>query len=849
MQEEIDQQHASEAARRSRYLVDLRAIPSSKHKKKTVPIIAWLRQIFFEIKRQKTAVKTQPVLALEKKSLRRPAPKLGSVLHSVAGTFALPFVSFGRLLVAVFHWFQLSPKKLTLFLQKTWRVFNFLNFASLNKLRQSGKGPKSASDPAEPQAYFEYADQLPLGFVESAEVDRPSFGRFNFRLALSFFTVLLVLILPMKGFSYFESLDDLRIKVMTSSEAAINDLFKAGSSANKMNFSGASTSFTDASKNFTSAQSNLGQINSLIFEIAKIIPNDQAKLAGNSKSIVDAGKIVSDLGLAVSSSVDGLVNDRHAGLDVALKNLVTNGQKAVVLSEQLDQVLATIDANVLPANVQPKFNDLRSRAGIFHNSLAELTEIAQKLIILTGVDHDTRYLLVFQNNSEMRASGGFFGSYALLDFSKGKIKKIEVPAGGTYDVEAGYLDRIVSPTPLHIVNPLWHLWDANWWYDWPTTANKLAYFYEKSGGPTVDGVISFTPTVIEDILRAYGPVDLTKDYGVVVTADNFWQVAQTFSEQKQDVTLKPKRIIGDLFNKMVAEMPNRLNRPMLLAIYSAFEKSLYEKQAMVYFKNSELADFARIYGWDGRAKETAGDYLAVINSSVAGGKSDREIDQTIKHHAMVLADGSVIDELEIVRTHQAIRGADFTGVRNVDWLRVYVPAGSELIEARGFNAPDAKYFQNPDPTWKTDADLDPEEKNFQLDQLSGTKIYQELGKTVFANWTMIDPGETKHLYLKYRLPFKVVKEVKPDMAEPLARLLNIKTKNYLSYGLLAQKQPGSLRVKFESSLNTEPYQRAVPSELAWSYPASLSVNTSTSGWLTEADFDQDLYFAELLSQK
>jgi len=78
---------------------------------------------------------------------------------------------------------------------------------------------------------------------------------------------------------------------------------------------------------------------------------------------------------------------------------------------------------------------------------------------------------------------------------------MEVPSGGGYDTEAGLTEFIAAPEPLHLVDPLWHFWDANWWPDWEKSAKKLMWFYEKSDGPTVDGVISITPTVIEKIIR------------------------------------------------------------------------------------------------------------------------------------------------------------------------------------------------------------------------------------------------------------------------------------------------------------------------------------------------------------
>jgi hypothetical protein len=671
----------------------------------------------------------------------------------------------------------------------------------------------------------------------------------KFRPLAGFVVVLFVLILPFKGFSYFESLDDLRVQVLTSSTAAVKELFSAGQSAGKLDLKAAGSNFSEASKQFATAEAQLGEINSLLFDLAKLLPNKEAKLAGYSKTVVEAGKLLSDVGLHLTKAVDGVISGGAQGIGVSLNNFTDEGDQALAKAQKLSELLETINTDDVPAKYKATFIELKDKAKLFNGSLASLVQAVDKLKVFAGMERDTRYLLVFQNNAEMRASGGFFGSYALLDFSRGKIKNLEVPAGGTYDVEAGYHDRIIAPTPLQMVNPLWHLWDANWWYDWPTTAKKLSWFYEKSGGPTVDGVISLTPTVIEDFLRAYGPVDMTKDYGVVITPENFWQVTQEFSEQKPDVTTKPKRIIGDMFQAIIADFPNRLNKPTLLKLVLGIEKSFNEKQALLYFKNEDLAKWVASYGWDGQAKQTSQDYLAVINSSVGGGKSDREITQRINHSATVLADGSVIDEVEIIRTHPVSRGAQFTGVRNVDWLRVYVPQGSELIEASGFRAPDQKYFEKPDPSWTFDESLAAEDKNFQVDQQSGTKIYQEFGKSVFANWTMVDPGETVRLYFKYKLPFRATKQIASEWPVQVADLFGLKGTEIVSYGLLAQKQPGSLNTTLQSSLNIGPYYRASRAQEVWHYPKEPEMKTSDQGWSVELPFLTDQYFATLFEKK
>jgi hypothetical protein len=481
-----------------------------------------------------------------------------------------------------------------------------------------------------------------------------------------------------------------------------------------------------------------------------------------------------------------------------------------------------------------------------------------------GSADDKRYLLVFQNNTEMRATGGFIGSFALVDFRDGKIKNIEVPGGGSYDTEAGLYAKVKAPEPLRLVNPLWHFWDANWWPDWPTSARKLMWFYEKSDGPTVDGVISFTPTVIERMLEIIGPVEIAgacpensatttasrencaASSSLIINADNFLTTVQELAEQKPDVTKQPKKIIGDLMAKIMEELPKRLNKDTLINLLGAMEDSLNEKHILFYFTDDELQKKIENYGWGGNVKQTAWNYLSVINTNIGGGKSDKSMEETINHETEILADGSIINTLEIKRAHNGEKGEPFSGVRNVDWMRIYVPQGSELISASGFKRPADIYFEEPDPGWQDDPDVYAGESAAKTDKTSGTEIYNEAGKTVFANWSMADPGQTAAIYLKYKLPFKLTpkeskekKQMKDLLLDKAVEIFNPGQKQLLPYALLAQKQAGSKGDKITSTLKLPDNFKIV-----WSYPENAAVETD--GWNISDSLNVDKYWAVIL---
>ncbi|MFH1823037.1 MAG: DUF4012 domain-containing protein [Patescibacteria group bacterium] len=664
--------------------------------------------------------------------------------------------------------------------------------------------------------------------------------------AATFAIVLIILILPIKAFTYYKSLEinKLQGQVMGASEEAMSNFLLASEAVSEMDFNKAENSFTAAGDNFLKAETQLEEINGIIFTIASVIPQANMQLAAESKKIIAAGQTAADLGESLSIALGSIFNNPNKNILEIINSFTAEGNIAIAEAKKLNNELNEINLEAIPSQYSQQFLDLKDKMNVFEKGLEEFVNIADKLKIFLGVNEDKRYLLVFQNNTELRATGGFIGSYALVDISQGKIENIEAPGGGSYDTEGGLRVLVAAPEPLQLVNPLWHFWDANWWPDWPTSAKKLMWFYEKSDGPTVDGVISFTPTFLERLLEIIGPVDMTEEYGVILTAENFWLTTQEIVEDKGDPSQiennKPKKIIGDLMNKIIFDLPKHLNKNTMIELLKTTEESLSEKHILFYFTDLATQEEISKHGWSGEIYNTRWDYLSVINTNIAGGKTDKRIEEEINHLAEVMADGSIINTVKIKRTHTGIKNEPFAGVRNVDWLRVYVPKGSELIEAHGFLKPNDIYFEDPDESWQKDELIIKEEEGSQVHEASGTRVYEENEKTVFANWSMVDPGETTTIYLKYKLPFKLEKKAVDDrLFIQIKELIIGEQKELYPYALLVQKQAGAKPSKFISRFS-------LPAEFIniWQYGGGMV--KQNNGWQIDDELNIDKYWATVM---
>lgn len=698
-----------------------------------------------------------------------------------------------------------------------------------------------------------------------------------YRSLFSFALVLLLLIVPLKVLSFFQILDlsSLEQKLFSHSEAAISKLGEAGTSVSELDFLSASSKFSLASAEFLLAEDELAKINSSLLSLAALSNNPKYKLAAESKQILSAGALASSLGANLSLATEPLFNQQEGGsLLLALEEFSKYGSLALLDSKDLKQTIQKININNLPQEYREQFKDLKEKADFLSQNLEEIIDISSKMHELLGMSQDKRYLLIFQNNAELRASGGFLGSYAIVDLKEGGIKNLEVPAGGSYDTEGGMTVSVKAPKPLWLVNPLWHFWDANWWPDWPTTAKNLMWFYEKSGGSSVDGVITFTPTVLESLLEITGAIDMSEEYGVIIDSHNFWETVQKIVEHdnleisnpgetidfidsknaiesniplyqdlETNIDNKPKKIIGDLMVRILEILPEKLNKDNLGKIVSLLENNKQGKQFMLYFKDADLQAEVLKRNAGGEIKEAPHDYLLVVNTNIAGQKTDRKMSEDISHVSQIDIDGKIVNKLNIKRQHEGIKNEALSGVRNVNWLRVYVPLGSKPLSASGFSEPDAKYFEEAEDSWLDSEFLADEDKAI-LDKKTGLKVYQENGKTVFAAWVMTDPGMSADIEISYELPFNFYDgylDLSPESGTSLSVLQKLFKQNrpdFLNYSLLVQKQAGAKPSKFSSVLIL-----ADELDLVYQHPKGLIYS---SGWKIKDELNSDKYYSLLL---
>ena len=625
------------------------------------------------------------------------------------------------------------------------------------------------------------------------------------KLAFATAALTLVLIAPFQADSYYQNVRLTTDKISSDGRAGFMSLQESTTAFLHADLNSAQDSLNTALNKFAGAVDTMQTEHRWLQKMVAAIPIVNNEIISREQLIIAGQKIALGntylvKGLAESQSQNSnTLTDR---LDLLVKHLdaaLPNYQSAL-------NNLGAIKSDVLPLEYQAPFNDFKILFTAILNDLQNLSELGKTIKEVFGGEGLRRYLLVFQNPNELRPTGGFIGSFAVMDVRDGSIVNMSIPAGGSYDLKGQLNERLEPPAPMLLLgNNKWQFQDGNWYPDFPASAEKLMWFYRKSRNVTVDGVIAINASVLERLLGIIGPITDEKR-GLTLSADSALATIQTEVESTSTrATKKPKQIISDLAPQFLENFKN-IKPENILPILTNLQEALTQKEIQAYFTDRKTEATVKEYGWSGQITDTNSeqDYLMVVNTNIGGQKSDAHVAQTVSHQAVINDDGSITDTVIITRSHSGTTAEQMYGATNVDYLRIYVPAGSELLTASGFTWPDESRFHAPDQWAKKDAGLAQIEKEISIDNRSGTRITREFGKTAFGNWVITEPGQTTQAHFVYRLPFKAkIYTAESPGADWKNMFLGNDIKTALRYQLIAQNQSGA-NSTFESQIILPP---------------------------------------------
>lgn len=489
----------------------------------------------------------------------------------------------------------------------------------------------------------------------------------------------------------------------------------------------------------------------------------------DGRALLQMLRVAQDLTAATDAMLDGIQPTLFfmvQGADeAAVATRISSGQRMTELLEIGRGRFSTADSRLQSARQTLQAIDLSGVSSQILLNIEQLTEYVEQVdsinqLLLNapdlitqalGLDTPTTYLVLAQNNDELRPSGGYISTWGWLVLRNSRIDNYNYSATTTTSPNPpprSFADSFTIPAWwIQYSEPIFAAWDGSWYADFSRTARKAAEYYSAGRNPFAPaaGVIGIDITGFEYVLGVLGRVSIP-EYNTFVTAENFRDVVydiRAFGEANEH-----KRFVATVYREIFSNW-QRIDEAQSSAMLGALLRGMQEKHVMLYFDDPELQEAVELLGWAGtQPSPIEQDYLLIADANL-GNKSNISILRQITYDANIREDGSVESRLSISYDYPAALASQDPAVdaayhgpldyRNL--LQIFVPEDTVLLEA---------------------------------DAVRSAQVISDAGRSIFVTSFVLAYDSSERLQYRYETP-------------PLVTTIG----DFQRYELLVQKQPGS----------------------------------------------------------
>lgn len=454
----------------------------------------------------------------------------------------------------------------------------------------------------------------------------------------------------------------------------------------------------------------------------------------------------------VAGSADARIQLAVATLDKVTPKIAEIGGFVELLKNEID----AIDPNRYPESfngqpIRPKIVAgkalLNDTVGLFLNA-QPLLEVLPKLL---GEPDPKRYLVIFQNDKELRATGGFMTAYAIFKIEHGKF--LVEKSDDIYELDDQI--RTKKPAPEEILTYhkgvyYFNIRDSNLSPDFAKSVELFKSLYPNKYD--FDGIITVDTHVLVESIKILGTF-VVKGRTFSADIDSRCDCPRVIYEL-EDYATRPvayvredrKDVLGDLLLQIMKKALGVSPSQYWGQLFQMALSEIDQKHILAYMEEEKaqrgieslnmggrIADGGKILGYTDNQNW---DYLHINDANMAGAKSNLFVEHTVTQEYTVEGDGTIVKKLTLDYKNPAppsdcnleSGGLCLNGILR-NWVRIYVPKGSTLVESRGSQSP-------------------------KDDSAADLKVREDLGKTVFEGFLTVRPLGSGQLTLTYKLPFK-----------------------------------------------------------------------------------------------
>jgi hypothetical protein len=303
-------------------------------------------------------------------------------------------------------------------------------------------------------------------------------------------------------------------------------------------------------------------------------------------------------------------------------------------------------------SLNSQFESAKNKLKYTYNIINIIDKDFDSLLWLLWHNNERRYLVLFQNNDEIRATWWFIWSLAIINIKNWKITEFKKDDVYAYEWEINkvYKNKSKAPEGINKVTNTFWLRDANYFIDFESSSRSINFFLKKIW-KDVDWIIYINQNTILDFLNLTWPIKMN-NLDEEINEDNFSLLISTLVEAqsfKVWTLWTPKKILFDFTNIYIEKL---INDKDYFAYLDIILKNIKSRDIVLYSFNPEENNLLWKLWLNGKINyNDTLDYSYPVYSSIWWNKSDRYIELKYEKNIEFNYDCSIDTNLEIHRTH------------------------------------------------------------------------------------------------------------------------------------------------------------------------------------------------------
>ncbi len=441
-----------------------------------------------------------------------------------------------------------------------------------------------------------------------------------------------------------------------------------------------------------------------------------------SSALVPLGQYISEFEPAISFQSDKPATNREyrEQLDLLSKNS-SKIEKAAYNLSLATNLIDTVDSTKFPQFAQQYLVEMKEYNRTLNQSIEPLSQISRFLPTLLGKDSRQRYLILLQNPTELRSTGGWISSYAILALEGGQIRELKVDDVYNIDGQLKLKNGVYTP-PLSMRNALgnttWNLSLSNWDPDLKGTAESAEFFLkEYDPGTQINGLITIDTQFLKKLLDKWGGVEIAGESEKVTSSNLDSKIYQMHVDFTPGSTNK-STFLANLANETVKRLLSS-DLQQYNDIASVIVESLDQKHMMMYFKDKTSDTYFTSMGWSGKLDNGYIGTPVAIDWNWGANKANAFLEKS-NHLTIDVKDESTINYTYTVNVKNISTTRIYPQGDYENYMRIYLPQNAVVEKIEGVL--DGKYT-----------------------------IYSEKGFKVLGGWFNTPINSTKTFTLTYSI--------------------------------------------------------------------------------------------------